>query len=173
MTQPCAASVSGRGHSRTLCRRPGSPRKRRGRPGTGSPVAPSRGPRAPGHCKCTRGAHRQIGRAACEPLRAGAARSPGSGASASRSSRAAAAAGAGSPWPGRAPPLQRRGPLLCAPRRAPLLAAPLGIARAGAGRSSVQDLLLAGSAPAAAATEARRRARARCPRLKASVSALG
>lgn len=28
VTQPCDASVSGPGHSRTLCRRPGSPRKR-------------------------------------------------------------------------------------------------------------------------------------------------
>lgn len=85
----------------------------------------------------------------------GAGRSPGSGASASRSSRAAAAAGAGSPWPGCAPPPQRRGPLLCTPRRAPLPAAPLGIARAGAGRSRLRDLLVSGSTPAAAAPETR------------------
>lgn len=40
-------------------------------PGTGSPVAPSQGLRAPGHCTCTLGALRQIGRAACGPRRMG------------------------------------------------------------------------------------------------------
>lgn len=138
-------------------------------PGTGSPVAPSRGLRAPGPARARRERTGASGaRPAGGPRRTGAGRSPGSGASASHSSRAAAAAGAGSPWPGRAPPPQRRGPLLCTPRRAPLPAAPLGIARAGAGRSRVQDLLLAGSAPAAAATETRARVRARRPRFKAS-----
>lgn len=132
-------------------------------------MAPSRGLRAPGPARARRERTGASGaRPAGGPRRTGAGRSPGSGASASHSSRAAAAAGAGSPWPGRAPPPQRRGPLLCTPRRAPLPAAPLGIARAGAGRSRVQDLLLAGSAPAAAATETRARVRARRPRFKAS-----
>lgn len=63
------ASVSGRGHSQAAT----WGREARGSsgPGTGSPVAPSQGLRAPGHCTCTLGALRQIGRAACGPRRMG------------------------------------------------------------------------------------------------------
>lgn len=133
-------------------------------PGAGKPAeaaGPGQGPRwrpprvcaRPGTARARWERSGKSGARPAGPGGWGAGRSPGSGASASRSSRAAAAAGAGSPWPGRAPPPQRRGPLLCTPRRAPLPAAPLGIARAGAGRSRVLDLLVAGSALAAAAPE--------------------